>query len=59
MRDLNRLTQGDPQGKICRLLDLTGEDRDVADPWYTGNFDDTYADVSRGCKALLKKITEG
>ncbi|BAL83895.1 putative low molecular weight phosphotyrosine protein phosphatase [Selenomonas ruminantium subsp. lactilytica TAM6421] len=56
MRDLNRLTHGDPQRKICLLLELTGEDRDVADPWYTGNFDDTYTDVYKGCTALLEKI---
>lgn len=58
MRDLDRLTHGDPQNKISRLLELAGEKRDVADPWYTGNFDATYTDVRKGCEALLKKITK-
>lgn len=57
MRDLARLTKGDPKGKTCRLLELAGESRDVADPWYTDDFDATYRDVVRGCAALLKKLT--
>ena len=56
MRDLDRLSGGDPQKKIRRLMEFAGEDRDVADPWYTGNFDITYLDVLKGCKALLKKL---
>lgn len=42
--------------KIIRLLDLTDEPRDVADPWYTGDFDTTYNDVVKGCKVLLEKL---
>lgn len=42
MRDLLRLTGGDPQGKCHLLLSFAGEEREVADPWYTGNFDATY-----------------
>lgn len=38
------------------LLSFAGENRDIADPWYTGNFDETFDDVLRGCRALLKKI---
>ena len=53
MRDLLRLTGGDPQGKCHLLLSFAGEEREVADPWYTGNFDAEYEDVLRGCRALL------
>ena len=56
MRDLDRLSGGDPQKKLHRLMEFAGEDRDVADPWYTGNFDVTYMDVLKGCKALLKSL---
>ena len=40
--------------KILRLLDLSSHPRDIADPWYTGNFDITYEDVKEGCEVLLK-----
>ena len=56
MRDLDRLSGGDPQKKIHRLMEFAGESRDVADPWYTGDFDTTYMDVLKGCKALLKSL---
>jgi len=50
-----RILGGDPEGKIRLLMDYTGESRDVADPWYTGNFDDTYRDITFGIKCLLKR----
>ena len=56
MRDLDRLTGGDPDNKVRRLLSYLGEERDVADPWYTGNFDVTYHDVDAGCRALLREL---
>ena len=56
MRDMLRLFGGDPNGKIYKLLRFADEDRDVADPWYTGNFDMTYEDVLKGCTALLRMI---
>ena len=56
IRDLDRLSGGDPKKKIRRLMEFAGEERDVADPWYTGNFDVTYMDVLKGCKALLKSL---
>ncbi|MBQ1866957.1 low molecular weight protein-tyrosine-phosphatase [Selenomonas sp.] len=56
MCDLSRLTGGDPQGKCHLLLEYAGESREVADPWYTGNFEVTYADVTKGCRFLLDKI---
>ena len=56
MNDLDRLTGGDPDRKVRRLLSYSGEERDVADPWYTGNFEVTYRDVDAGCRALLKEL---
>ncbi len=55
-RDLMRLTGNDPEGKCSSLLSWAGIDREVADPWYTGEFETTYQDVLLGCKALLEKI---
>ncbi len=57
-RNMKRLFGGDPCGKISLLLDFTSSPRDVADPWYTGDFDATMRDVEVGCSALLKKIEE-
>lgn len=56
-RDMLRIAGEDPAQKISLLLDHTDHPRDVADPWYTGNFDQTYEDVVAGCKGLLDKIT--
>ena len=51
-----RIFGGDPENKVCRLLDLTDCPRDIADPWYTGNFDITWDDIVEGCEAFLKKV---
>lgn len=56
IRNMNRIAGGDPDGKICKLLEFAGEGRDIADPWYTGNFDRTYEDVTEGCRALMEKF---
>ena len=56
--NMRRIAGGDPEGKICRLLDFAANPRDIADPWYTGDFDATYADVREGCEALLKRLKE-
>lgn len=56
--DMRRIAGGDPDGKICRLLDFAANPRDIADPWYTGDFDATYTDVCAGCDALLKRLKE-
>ena len=56
MADLRRLAGQSARPKCRRLLDFAGIDRDVADPWYTGDFEATYADVLAGCKALLGQI---
>lgn len=51
-----KILGGDPEGKVRRLLDFGADPRDIADPWYTGDFDITYDDVCEGCKALLAHI---
>ena len=56
VRNSLRLLGGDPEGKLRRLLEYTDRPRDIADPWYTGNFDETYEDVCRGCEALLADL---
>ena len=56
MRDLRRLTGGDTRHKCKLLLSFAGENREVADPWYTGNFEVTYQDVMKGCQALLASL---
>lgn len=53
VHNMLRIAGGDPQGKIFKLLSFTGSKKDIADPWYTGNFDETYKDVEAGCKGLL------
>ena len=56
IRNINRMIgNGDPQGKVSKLLDFTErKGQDIADPWYTGDFDETYRDVKEGCEALLQ-----
>ena len=56
LRNMRRICGGDPDGKLSLLLDHTGRSRDVADPWYTGNFEATWQDVLAGCQALLAEI---
>ena len=56
MADLRRLVCPADLPKVRRLLDFAGVSRDVADPWYTGNFNETYADVIAGCTALLRSL---
>ncbi|MDD6036957.1 MAG: low molecular weight phosphotyrosine protein phosphatase [Lachnospiraceae bacterium] len=58
IRNMNRIAEGDPEGKIYKLLSFAGDGSDVADPWYTGDFATTYRDVLRGCQALLQKLTK-
>ena len=54
--DLRRLVYPEDLGKIRRMLDFVNEKRDVADPWYTGDFDATWDDILAGCTALLRQI---
>lgn len=56
MTDMLRLFHNDPEGKCSLLLDWPGWSRDVADPWYTGDFETTFADVEAGCTALLEHL---
>ena len=57
VRNTLAITGGDPEGKIKLLLDFTPRaGRQVADPWYTGNFDETWRDVTEGCAAMLEKL---
>ena len=56
LRNMQRLFGGDPDGKISLLLDHAGVRRDVADPWYTGDFQATWDDVTTGCTALLEEL---
>lgn len=53
IRNMNRIAGGDPEGKIYKLLSFAGSGRDVADPWYTGDFEATYEDVVAGCEGFL------
>lgn len=56
IRYMTRICGGDPEGKIRKLLDYTNRKGDVADPWYTGNFEATWQDVTEGCECLLKLL---
>ena len=56
LRRLDRIIGSDPEGKVSLLLDHAGIHRDVADPWYTGDFDATWDDVMTGCTALLEQL---
>ena len=58
IRNMTRIAGGDPEKKIYKMMEFTGSGRDVADPWYTGDFEATYRDVSEGCQALLEKLKE-
>ena len=66
IRNMNRIADGDPEGKIFKLLSFAGYEknhqlgagRDVADPWYTGDFEATYQDVMAGCEGLLQFLKE-
>jgi protein-tyrosine phosphatase len=52
-RNMLRIVGKDPEKKISLLLDYTDHPRDVADPWYTGDFDKTYEDILAGCQGFL------
>ena len=54
IRNMTRICGGDPERKIHKLLDFTNRPGDVADPWYTGNFEATWQDVLLGCQCLCR-----
>lgn len=58
IRNMTRISDGDSQDKIYKLLTFANSGRDVADPWYTGDFDATYEDVVAGCEGFLKFLRE-
>ena len=57
IRNIMRIIKSDPEGKVSLLLSHAGMSGSIADPWYTGNFDDTYRDILLGCKGLFKEVT--
>ena len=58
IQNIMRIIGNDPEHKVQRLLDYTNRARDIADPWYTGNFDETFDDVMEGCQAFLSYLME-
>ena len=58
MRNMKRFWNGDPENKLRLLLDYTGCPGEVADPWYSGDFETTWNDVFAGCRGLLKQISQ-
>lgn len=58
LQNMRRICGGDPDGKIHLLLDYTGHPRDVADPWYTDDFEATWQDVMAGCHGLLRELLQ-
>lgn len=58
IRNMLRIFGGDPEGKIRLLLEMTGRSGDIADPWYTGDFQLTYLDIEEGCKGFLQYLEE-
>lgn len=56
IRNMERIAGGDWEGKIRKMLDYTDRPGDVADPWYTGDFDATWDDVFEGCTNLLNEL---
>ena len=63
LRNMHRICGGDPDGRLRLLMDFTDRPGDVADPWFTGDFETTWRDVLAGCRALLEacgeNLTEG
>ena len=58
MKNISRIVGSDYKGKVYKLLQFAGESGDIADPWYTGNFDVTYEDVEKGCRGFLRFLNE-
>ena len=56
LRNMTRICGGDPEDKLRLLLDYPDHPGEVADPWYTGNFEQTWRDVSAGCRGLLESL---
>ncbi len=53
MVNMERIFGGDPDGKLHKLRSYSGSEKDIEDPWYTGDFETVYAQITAGCKSLL------
>ena len=53
MRNIRRMLGSAAEGKVYKMMEFAGSDADVADPWYTGDFDETFDDLMAGCRGLL------
>lgn len=56
IRNMTRILGGNKDGKIHKLMEYTGSNADVSDPWYTRDFDRCYKDIYAGCEALLNSL---
>ncbi len=56
VRNIIRITGGDAQNKVRKLLSFAGSERSISDPWYTGDFDTTYSDIKEGCDGLMSYL---
>ncbi len=56
LRNIRYVIDSDPQGKISLLMEWAGLKKDVADPWYTGDFEVAYRDILKGCRAIKEKL---
>ena len=56
LHNMRRFVNGDPESKVSLMMEHCGKDRDVADPWYTGDFERTFDDITEACEALLDSI---
>lgn len=56
INNVKRIIGHDPKHKVHLLMEFAGTKRDIADPWYTGNFDETYEDLIQGCEAFLEEL---
>ena len=59
IRHMLKICGGDPDHRIRLLLDFTDSPRDIADPWFSGDFETTWREISEGCAALFAALTEG
>ena len=57
LRLIRRIIPADPEGKIRLMMSYAGMRCDVADPWYTGDFETTFQDILEGCEAMLLRLT--
>jgi protein-tyrosine phosphatase len=58
LRSMRRICGDDPAGKMHLLLDYTDHPRDIADPWYTDDFNTAWKDIEVGCRSLLEKLQQ-